>query len=689
LNICIIDIESDNLYPLQENTWTIVLKRLDGESLLLNPFKSTKSIIKQRILDFIFKYPDPVIVGHNFLGFDGWVLWKDFDLSMHVGKDTICGRKVTFFDTLFASQFLHPDREGGHSLRSWGERLGYHKIEYRKIALELGIIQSNESEFCRWSEKMDEYCQQDVLVTEKVFQELHSQIESMEAFRLGQKNFYLMNAQAFTGFKFDEVKALEVKAKVEQMIADLKREVEPDLPKRKLKKSEESFYTIPARPYLKDGNKFSASLESFILRHQAVALPKGQLKVYDKVVDIVPGKQIIDGLPMELDDQKELKEYFLSIGWKPTMWNVKKDSNGKPIRDGKRQLIRTSAKIQENGKICENLLNLDGELPKKIVKFLSLRNRLGVLTGWLEHPRLKFDGRLPAGSSGIANTHRQKHVCVVNVPKAEDGVLLGKEFRSLFTVENGNKLIGVDQAALEARCEGHWTFPLDNGERANLLISKDIHSYNAKIFFPEELKDFDINSPDFDKGHPKFKPFRSLAKNGGYCLSYGGQAPKLATTLRKPEKDGSRLFEAYWRANPALKQLKDKIEREWEITGQKKWITGIDGRRLYSRSKHSLVNLLFQSTGAIVVDYSVCLFDMKMGELFLDKLGRPYYKYKGKIVKRVQYFHDEFGVEAESSIAEEIAKIMEWCMIEAGKRLKLNVPLIGESKIGENWEKTH
>jgi hypothetical protein len=374
--------------------------------------------------------------------------------------------------------------------------------------------------------------------------------------------------------------------------------------------------------------------------------------------------------------------------WEPTMWNFKRDNRNKPLRDNKGQVIKTSPKIQENGKICPNILELDGDLPKKIVRFLSLRNRHSVLEGWLSHHRLQWDGRLPAGSSGIAATHRQKHVCVVNVPKAQEDVLLGKEFRSLFTVEKGNTLIGVDQAALEARCEAHWIYEFDP-ETANELISGDVHSKNSKAFFPRETEQFDISSPSFNKDDSGFKPFRSKSKNGKYAVTYGCSAPKLAKTLGKPEREGKILFDRFWAANPGLKQLKDKIEYEWETIGEKKWITGIDGRRLYSRSKHSLVNLLFQSTGAIIVDYAVCLFDVKMGYLLLDKLGRPYYKYKGRIVKRVQYFHDEFGVETEPDISEEIAKIMEWCMVEAGRKLNLNVPLVGEAKTGRTWKDTH
>jgi hypothetical protein len=698
----VIDIESDALYPYQENTWVICLKNIDtGERLKIHPFKESKSFVRTALLEFISSDKEvPTIIGHNFLGFDGWVLWKDFDLELRVGgKESLAGIPVIFFDTLFASQFLHPDREGKHSLESWGDRLGYEKIDYYKYCVENQLISSGAprgTEFSVWSEYMDTYCERDCDITERVFGRLYSQLESektIDAFRLGQKNFFLMEAQSFTGFKFDEKKAVKLKAKIEQMIDDLKKEVEPELPPRGLKKSEQSYYMIPARPFKKDGS-LSSVMESFIEKHnaelvQSIALGD-HIKAYNKSTEIVAGNLVLDKLPMSLEDQVELKNYFLSIGWEPTLWNFKKGKDGKPVKDKKNQLIKTTPKIQENQVICPNLLELDGELPKKITRFLSLRNRLGVLSGWLEHPRLKFDGRLPAGSSGLASTHRQRHTTVVNVPKAQDDVLLGHEFRSLFTVEDGMRLIGCDQAALEARCEAHWVYRYEGGpERANDLIFGDLHSKNAKVFFPEETLNYDIASPDFSKDDIGFKKYRSLSKNGAYCLAYGGSPKKLASTLRKSEHDGKRLYDLYWENNPSLKALKDKIEYFWERQGGKKWIPGIDKRRLHSRSKHSLVNLLFQSTGAVIVDYAVCLFDMKMGGLKIDERGIPYYLWQGKIVKRVGYFHDEIQIEAEESVAEDLAPVMEWCMEEAGRRLKLNIPLVGESKIGINWKEVH
>lgn len=694
INAYVLDLEANNLYPFQTKVWTLRIKRVGTDDWLrINPYTFTGDI-KQSVIDYIFREDNPYIIGHNYLGYDGWVLWKEFGIEMSVGKDTLCGIPVIYFDTLYASQFFLPDREFGHSLKSWGNRFNDYKIDYRALCIENGIIPKGSPkgfEFSLWSIFMDEYCEKDCLITEKVFCLLFKQMldeGTTQAFKLGQKSFYLMCAQSFTGFKFDKKRGEELLAQIEDMIIDLKAEVEPSLPRRQLKKAEMFEYIMPSAPYKQDGT-FSSHMNNFMVRTGAKIINEGVIEVYGKEYRIESKKMLDIDLPMNLEDQLALKSYFLDNGWIPTLWNYKKDSKGKAIRDENRKLIKTSPKLQENGKICVNLLELQGELPSKVVRFLSLRNRRGVLNGWLLNERLQWDGRLSAGASGIASTHRQKHTTVVNVPKAQEGVLLGKEFRSLFTVENGFKLIGVDQSALEARCQGNWTYKYDGGESARELIDGDIHSKNAKAFYEEETKDFDILSPDFDKDCKEFKPFRGKSKNGYYGIIYGCAAEKLASTLGQPEKLGKKLLEKFWDANPALKKLKDKVEEFWKTKGDKKWIPGLDGRRLYVRSQHSLINLLMQSTASIIVDYSLCLFDVKMGGLKIDNMGKPYYEFKSKIVKRVQYTHDEYGVETEASISEEISKIMEWSMSEAGIRLKLSVPLVGESKIGLNWMETH
>ena len=195
---------------------------------------------------------------------------------------------------------------------------------------------------------------------------------------------------------------------------------------------------------------------------------------------IVAGSQLPKEVPITLDDESTpLKDYFLSQGWEPTFFNQKKDEKGFKVN--------TSPKFADKGKLCPNLEVMQGEIVKPIVKYLSLGNRLGVLAGkdgdkgWLNHPRLAYDGRLPAGSSGITPTFRQKHTTVCNVPKNKPDVLLGKEFRSLFIAAPGKVLVGWDASSLEDRVKGHWTFKYDGGAYASKILDPDfdVHQENA------------------------------------------------------------------------------------------------------------------------------------------------------------------------------------------------------------------
>lgn len=91
------------------------------------------------------------------------------------------------------------------------------------------------------------------------------------------------------------------------------------------------------------------------------------------------------------------------------------------------------------------------------------------------------------------------------------------------------------------------------------------------------------------------------------------------------KEKGQAVVDAFWDANPGLKAAKEAAEAYWESTGRK-YIMGIDGRKIYVRSKHSLLNALFQSCGAIIMDYS--------GNLIMDEA-----KKEGLVYKRWGYYH--------------------------------------------------
>lgn len=127
----------------------------------------------------------------------------------------------------------------------------------------------------------------------------------------------------------------------------------------------------------------------------------------------------------------------------------------------------------------------------------------------------------------------------------------------------------------------------------------------------------------------------------------------------------------------------------WKSKGNKKYLLGIDGRLITTRKESALVNSLFQSCGAIIMGYSAIIMDEKLGGLRFDDKFLPYYKYKGKIAKRVLYFHDEFQYECDPEISEEIGKMLVDSIKEAGVQLGLRIELDGDYNIGSSWATTH
>ena len=692
----VLDLEADGFIFESTKIWTICFTDLDNSNkkMKLNPFKEEGA--KQKLIQWLSEYKNPKVVFHNGLGYDIFVMLNLMDIEFTVGKDTLCGRDVEYVDTFYLSMFLNPDRQG-HSVEYFGEILGLEKIDWRAKAIELGLIDTNSpkgAEFMQWHPEMDVYCFRDTEVNVKIYfylkrewQEIYGkEFECTQAFRCGQKSFFLMSCQELTGWKFDVEAALALKTRIEQMMEEIRAEVEPKLPPRALKKSEEKAYTMPAKPWKKSG-EYSASWFNFVEKHQGEEVEDGW-EFYGEIYSVEAGKMLNVKMPMEMANQDQMKEYFIESGWKPTLWNYQKDSNGKPIRDNKGKLIPTSPKIQEAQKICPNLEKMEGDIVKQVVKWLSLRNRLSVLQGWLDNPRLQMDGRIGAGRTGIAATHRQKHKVVVNVPKASEKVLLGKEFRSLWICEKRFKIAAGDAAALEGRVQGHYTWKHDGGITATELLSGDVHSKTAKSVYSEDLKDFDISSKDFDKDHPKFKPYRDRSKNVFYCALYGGGDAKIASTAGLPESRGKEIAEKFWAANEGTKKLKDALEKYWKNIGKEKYLPAIDGRILCTRKKSALLNTIFQSCGGIVMDYAACFMDNWLGTLHW-KDRKPYYLYKDCVVRRIGYTHDELEYECEEPVAEEVAKMIEKAIEQAGKLLKIKVPLAGEGKVGDSWCAVH
>ena len=651
------DCEANNFYLQATECWYIKFKSFDGtREMQVWPYREGVQATYDKIVEWIHSFPDGAHVGgFNHLGYDNWLIWKLFDIVPRVGKqgkDWLEGKHVQFIDGYVLSMFLSPDMPK-HSLEylSGGEENDDGKINYRKSLIEVGALEKDApkgAEFKFYHELLVPYCDRDVDATIKVLKQLWKKAQDMygvdkwlphPSFRQIQKDYWLYSAQAYTGVLFNQDKAKALIEVVNIEMDKLKTEVDPLLPPRPLKAAEQMYYKFPAKPYSKSGEQ-SASLVKWLEKHNAT-LKDGIIYAYGTSAPLAANEIFPVKLPMEIDDNNELKAWFIEQGWKASegFWNFKKDpATGKNMRDETGKLIETTPKIQSQGIICPNLLKLEGEIPKKVVKFLSYRNRLGVVSGWLNNWRIEFDGRISAEISGYAPTSRVKHRVVVNCPKASENILLGAEMRDLFTVPKGYWYGGIDASALENRTLSHHTFRYDDGKFARMQTDGDPHSFNAFAFFPSLHQKFDISNQE-NKENPEFKPWRNKAKTGAYLLAFGGGAPKLASSLGLSKSEGKASYDNYWKMNEGLGLLKDAVEKYYTTTGKNKYVPAIDGRIVSARGKNVLLSCLGQGTGAISMSYAACFMDNWLGELHLDILGRPFYLYKGKVVKRVSMVH--------------------------------------------------
>lgn len=105
----------------------------------------------------------------------------------------------------------------------------------------------------------------------------------------------------------------------------------------------------------------------------------------------------------------------------------------------------------------------------------------------------------------------------------------------------------------------------------------------------------------------------------GNC-TYGATAHRVAKIIGEDLHVGKQVFDKFWEEAEPLKKLLDRLQEYWEIKGKKKYIPGIDGRQIPTRSPHSILNSLFQSAGVICAKRAMVIHHRKLKEnkLYLD-----------------------------------------------------------------------
>ena len=526
------------------------------------------------------------LIGHNIIGFDIPVIKNLYDVDL-------LSKKIV--DTLVLSRLYNPVRDGGHSLETWGFRLKFPKVDFQ--------------EFETYSPEMLEYCVNDVKLNSLVYDALNKEGEgfSVGSSLLEHEVFKIMKQQEENGFLFNKKEASIFVAELRQKLAEIEEEVHKVFKPKWVDVKQ-------VTPYIKKDGELSKR-----------GLTKDEYEERLSTKDYKPFmRQTLQ--EFNLGSRKQIGEYLVDFGWKPQKFTP----TGQPIVDeGTLSKIKN---IPEAKLICEYLL---------------IQKRIAQIDSWID--AVKDDGRvhgfvIPNGTITGRMTHRNPNMAQVPSIHSE----YGKECRSFWIVEEGNKLVGVDASQLELRLLAHY---MKDEDYIYEITKGDIHSYNQKL---AGLKS------------------RDEAKVFIYALCYGAGNQKIGTIVGGNAKRGGELRERFFGSNPAFATLNQQVQR----AARKGYLKGLDGRKLFVRSEHASLNTLLQGAGAIV---------MKKGLEILNKrltLTNTPYRFVANI-------HDEWQIEVPSCRANEVGQLAVDSIVEAGNHYKLRCPMDGEFKIGENWSETH
>ena len=749
---------------------------------------ATKEEITKDWLKTILEKYD-IIIAHNGHKFDLRVLQLFGVLDYHVGylnsPDKVFGRDVWLIDTVIWSRLFNPDRYGGHSLEAWGKRVGNEKTDFREKCIENGIISKDDpkgAEFRCFSDIMVDYCVQDTMSNVDTFIELLKDFVSFPGWRQASKMEHKLadlglNRETL-GFKFDKDLAVKCLEDLTLKIESIAQKINPILPPKKMTKGEKKFFTPPVRQVNKDG-ELSSSMVSFINRVGGTSEKTGLnnfLFYKDKKIRIPFLEPLETHSEATIENFDHVKMFLIENGWEPTEWRIRdltKDAKKqkipleKSIKALDKWYVETmegkyfKSRIKELGfkeeehekmylhirgelenekfsvivptspsvrvgiekELCPNLVKLGDRVwfAKEFALFLTYRHRKSSIAGGdiedmdfdLEVPNKGYlanyreeDGRIPTPAIELgASSGRYTHISVTNVPRLTSEY--GKEMRSLFGCGDEFVQLGFDFSSLEARVQGSYVYKYTDGEAlAESLVAEkpnDIHSKNSR----------------------KLNIDRSVVKSVAYAILYGCSVGKLQKMLSYSKESATKFYEDYWDAVPALRDLKKAVEDYWERTTNKSYLPGADGRKLITRSKHSLLNTLFQSCGVINAKYTtVFMFEdlENQGFCISPFEGLPdvcsmceYHDENQLAIKKGILKHKLFETEEEANLFVEnwdkslgqisavghsekgyyvclpnvVSTAIEQAIKKAEKVTRLNVSLGYEWITGKNWAQCH
>ena len=313
-------------------------------------------------------------------------------------------------------------------------------------------------------------------------------------------------------------------------------------------------------------------------------------------------------------------------------------------------------------------LALEYPLPKKIMEYRGLTKLKNTYTDKLPKMINHRTGRVHTSyHQAVTATGRLSSTDpnLQNIPIRNEE---GRRVRQAFVPREGNKFVAADYSQIELRIMAHLSG--DKGLLDAFAHGKDIHKATAAEVFGVPLEEVTTEQ-------------RRSAKAINFGLIYGMSAFGLSKQLNIPRNEAQKYMDLYFERYPGVLDYMDSTR---ETAKEKGYVETVFGRRLYlpdikasngarrKGAERAAINAPMQGTAADII---------KMAMIKVDDWIR---KNASDDVTMMMQVHDELVFEIKEDKVDAYVSTITSIMESAAT---LNVPLVVEAGVGENWDEAH
>jgi DNA polymerase-1 len=367
-----------------------------------------------------------------------------------------------------------------------------------------------------------------------------------------------------------------------------------------------------------------------------------------KILDLTTQAYKISGVEFNLDSPKQLLEVLYEKLKLPVL---KKTPKGQPSTNEE-----TLQRLSE-----------EYELPKIILQYRTLAKLKSTYTDSLIRIENPFSKRIHTSYQQAVTSTGRLSSTEPNLQNIPIKTAEGRRIREAFVPDKNNILISADYSQIELRIMAHLSKDKNLTNAFNEGL--DVHSATAAEVFGVNLGDVTQDQ-------------RRSAKAINFGLMYGMSAFGLTRQLDIPRAEAQKYLDTYFERYTGVKDYMANTKAQAK---EDMFVETLMGRRLYlneinaanglrrQAAERAAINAPLQGSAADIIKKAMIDIDA-----FLNR--------EMPEVKMIMQVHDELIFETPKKNAEEVMSTMKDMM---EKTVKLDIPLIADAAIGDNWNEAH